>query len=317
MEGGGGLDNASLKRIYDAKLAAADASSEENEALGLYELVVEKPPASLARSAHLVRGDHHHLVKEGQKDRKFMSSTWTGRPSSPGDDPTQQELALHASTSTASLGMDRMTRYGVLDSRMGIGSRGSHIISTPKDPRNLSLAPIDSWLMDMNTPQRISSGDPGFAQHLQLHHLGRPSLTMQLDSLQPSMDSYSHQMQHQFREEPRSNIVHLDMSMNAKAPTLRERNNSISMESELSSMSPSRRASLESMQSMNAPGTPRVAQWEMRLKTADSLDDDIQSQVSAPVPSTPEPKSVTMLVKDMNERSVTESLGGSASSPIE
>ena len=102
IEGGGGLDNDSLKRIYDAKMASADAPGEEKEALELMDLVIEKPPASLARSAHLVRGDHHHLVQEGQKDRKFMSSTWTGRPSSPGDVRTQQELALHASSSTAS-----------------------------------------------------------------------------------------------------------------------------------------------------------------------------------------------------------------------
>ena len=58
IEGGGGLDNDSLKRIYDAKMASADAPGEEKEALELMDLVIEKPPASLARSAHLVRGDH-------------------------------------------------------------------------------------------------------------------------------------------------------------------------------------------------------------------------------------------------------------------
>jgi hypothetical protein len=318
MEGGGGLDSSSLKRIYDAKMATADASTEEKESMELSELAIEKPPASLARSAHLVRGDHHHLVKEEQKDRKFMSSTWTGRPSSPGDDSSQQELALHASSSTASMGIDKMARYGVLDSRMGVGSRGSHIVSTPQDPRNLALAPIDSWLMSMNAPRPMPSAQP-LALEMQQQEAGQFLFLSESQLAQQHQQHQQHQQYPLLNEQPvqqQPAIVHLhfDHVKEGEAP-LRQRNNSISMGSEISSMSPSRRASIESMQSMNQGGTPRVSSWEGRLHTADSLDDDIQSQVSAPVPSTPEPKSVTMLVTGLTEKSVTESLG-SAGSPI-
>ena len=116
------------------------------------------------------------------------------------------------------------------------------------------------------------------------------------------------------RVQPAIVHVHFDRVKEGETP-VRQRNNSISMGSEISSMSPSRRASIESMQSMNQGGTPRVSSWEGRLHTADSFDDDIQSQVSAPVPSTPDPKSVTMLVTGLTEKSVTESLG-SAGTPM-
>jgi hypothetical protein len=312
IEGGGGLDNDSLKRIYDAKMASADATSEEKEALELMDLVIEKPPASLARSAHLVRGDHHHLVQEGQKDRKFMSSTWTGRPSSPGDDRTlqgtQQELALHASSSTASLGVDKLSRFGVLESRVGVGSRGSHIVSTPQDPRNLSLAPIDSWLMSMNAPRPMPSETALLMQQQQHHHHHQQQHPLLQDTIYGQQEGPDQQ----------SNTIHLHLGkMEGAGTSMRQRNNSISMGSEISSMSPSRRASLESMQDLKDTGTPRVSQWEGRLHFDDSLDDDIQSQVSAPVPSTPEPKSVTLLVTGMTEASVAGSLEGSACTGIE
>ena len=41
-----------------------------NELVG--ELIIEKPPASLARAAHVNRDDHHHLVKEAEKRRNGM-----------------------------------------------------------------------------------------------------------------------------------------------------------------------------------------------------------------------------------------------------
>ena len=111
--------------------------------------------------------------------------------------------------------------------------------------------------------------------------------------------------------------------------------------SEVSSLSPSRRASLESLtEQKTTPRAPGAHQRELigryhhrqdrgedaaammespqpqpdqdvleGLETADTLEEDIHSQVSAPVPSTPEPRSVTMLRLDINDKSVADSLG--------
>ena len=67
-------------------------------------LKIHKPPGALTRSAHLVRDDHHHLVKEEKKERQYVNGPWGGRPHYVSGDPSHLSVpqAIEASMSVES-----------------------------------------------------------------------------------------------------------------------------------------------------------------------------------------------------------------------
>ena len=148
--GGSGLDMEALKRIYEARMVSSQVDKEEdgNELVG--ELIIEKPPASLARAAHVNRDDHHHLVKEAEKRRQFLSKTWTGRPTSPGDasQGSDKQQSLFSSTSVESL-----SNFQMLESRVGVRSQSSvnRIVSSSKEPAT------SPWYQRVRTNPSISA----------------------------------------------------------------------------------------------------------------------------------------------------------------
>ena len=133
-ENTGALDMATVKRIFALRTALpVGEAGEADMATMLSQLKLSKPPRALARSSHLVRDDHHHLVQEEKLARQFVNGAWGGRPHFLNELP-QHNSRLPALQATAAVNLADQGTVGARSLNQGSLSSAAPLGIDPRFP---------------------------------------------------------------------------------------------------------------------------------------------------------------------------------------